>query len=88
MANKVAQLTASNMISYDSEEEDEEVEMKPCEMCSSKAAIYKCPRCGIMTCSCECCKSHKQDTGCNGKRDRTAYVGMQSFGASNLRNGT
>lgn len=76
------------MISYDSEdEEEEEVEMKRCDVCSSAAAIYKCPRCGVMTCSCECCKAHKLDTGCNGKRDRTAFVGMQNFGATNLRNG-
>ena len=75
------------MLSELSEEECEEVDTRLCDVCSAEVAKYKCPRCSIMSCSCACCVAHKIESGCNGKRDRTAFVPMQSFAAANLRNG-
>lgn len=56
-----------------------------CMVCESATRRYKCPRCSIMTCSLECCRQHKIDTGCSGKRDRTCYVGVKEFNDNNLR---
>ena len=43
-----------------------------CEICSSKAAIYKCPKCEMVTCSLECSKRHKRlKNFCDGIRDKT-----------------
>lgn len=47
---------------------------KPCQECHKETALYQCPRCNFRSCSLTCCKAHKERTGCNGKRDRTAFV--------------
>lgn len=45
-----------------------------CEICQSEAKKYKCPACGIMTCSVSCSKQHKVESGCTGQIDSTKYV--------------
>ena len=35
-----------------------------CDVCSEGPRKYCCPRCGIKTCSLQCCVQHKQATGC------------------------
>lgn len=80
---------------------------KLCEICDEQDRIYKCPRCGICTCSLKCCITHKKtvshifisffsffsldyinflnQTGCDGKRDKTAYVPIRQFNEGNLK---
>ena len=50
-----------------------------CEVCAENPYKYTCPGCEKMTCSLPCSKKHKQDTGCNGKRDRLKFVSLQEF---------
>src|SRR5690349_9919803 len=57
-----------------------------CEICKVALMKYKCPRCGRVSCSLECCTKHKVQFECNGKRDRTAYVSMQEYKEKNLCN--
>lgn len=45
-----------------------------CQECQEKAILYQCPRCSVRTCSLACCQAHKASTGCNGKRDKTAFL--------------
>jgi len=47
---------------------------KACQECRKNPVLYQCPRCNFRSCSLECCKAHKVRTGCNGKRDRTAFL--------------
>eukprot|EP00978_Attheya_sp_CCMP212_P002723 scaffold5585_cov57-Attheya_sp.AAC.5 len=56
-----------------------------CQMCRSKVALYKCPRCFVKTCSLECVKSHKLDRQCDGKRDRTAFCRVSQFTDQTLK---
>ena len=56
-----------------------------CEECKKQDSIYVCPRCRIRTCSLPCCQSHKERTGCNGKRDRTAFKPIGRMTDGDLR---
>jgi hypothetical protein len=56
-----------------------------CGVCSLKASLYKCPGCSVTTCSCECVKQHKIQSGCNGKRNRAEFVAKSEFTDQNLR---
>jgi hypothetical protein len=58
-----------------------------CGFCSEQQAKYRCPGCGIQTCSLECSKGHKLKTGCKGQRDKTAMVRMAEFDENNLISG-
>eukprot|EP01035_Chromulina_nebulosa_P033978 gene33978-45523_t len=57
-----------------------------CEACGVESAVYKCPRCGYLSCCLDCCKKHKIELNCNGKRDRVAFVPSHSLRESTLRN--
>lgn len=50
--------------------------MGTCKVCETAAAKYRCPGCGVTFCSVACSKAHKASSGCSGKRDRTAFVGL------------
>eukprot|EP00873_Tetraselmis_striata_P014366 jgi/Tetstr1/434630/TSEL_023721.t1 len=50
-----------------------------CAQCGQEAAKYRCPGCDVRTCSLDCVSGHKVDTGCTGKRDRTAFVPLREF---------
>lgn len=52
----------------------DETSVVSCQECKNAPSLYQCPACGRKTCSLECCKAHKQRTGCNGKRNRTSYM--------------
>jgi hypothetical protein len=56
-----------------------------CAMCQIRPRQYKCPRCDVLTCSLDCCKRHKIESQCTGRRDRTAFVGIQNFDENHLR---
>jgi len=57
-----------------------------CEICCLSRRQYKCPRCSVFSCSLECCKRHKVERACDGRRDRTSYVSIQTFSNTTLRN--
>lgn len=44
-----------------------------CTICHVSTPRYKCPRCGIRTCSASCIKKHKAWSECSGARDPTVY---------------
>ncbi|CAB3372397.1 Hypothetical predicted protein [Cloeon dipterum] len=45
-----------------------------CEICTHTEAKYTCPGCEVSTCSVSCVKEHKNIYGCDGTRNKTAYV--------------
>ena len=58
---------------------NKETKLSLCTICKKNQSIYKCPRCSTKTCSLQCCKTHKIQTNCNGKRDRTSYCSLNKF---------
>ncbi|KAJ3683238.1 hypothetical protein LUZ60_013465 [Juncus effusus] len=50
-----------------------------CEECRENKWKYRCPGCGLVSCSLPCVKSHKQRTACTGKRPRTDFVPISKF---------
>jgi hypothetical protein len=44
-----------------------------CAICHTNPLKYKCPRCGIQTCSLACVKRHKLWSQCSGLRNPAAY---------------
>ncbi|KAI0068798.1 hypothetical protein BV25DRAFT_1817717 [Artomyces pyxidatus] len=50
-----------------------------CAVCTSRSAIYACPRCTTRTCSLPCSTAHKARTGCTGVRDKAKFVPMNSY---------
>ena len=57
-----------------------------CEMCHLNEHKYKCPKCELKTCSLVCCKNHKTDTNCDGKREKTKFLKMDEFTERELLN--
>eukprot|EP00920_Eleutheroschizon_duboscqi_P016821 GHVT01039966.1.p1 GENE.GHVT01039966.1~~GHVT01039966.1.p1 ORF type:complete len:424 (+),score=102.39 GHVT01039966.1:515-1786(+) len=45
-----------------------------CAVCRSGAARYRCPACGLRSCSLGCCQAHKVAARCSGKRRRIVPV--------------
>jgi len=45
-----------------------------CSICHIEAPKYKCPRCGVRTCSLACVRKHKSWASCSGDRDPAAFV--------------
>lgn len=45
-----------------------------CAICHISTPQYKCPRCGLRTCSLPCVKKHKAWSDCSGERDATKYL--------------
>lgn len=78
------------ILQYDDDSGEEEVfhpndiHHTKCMVCSQAVKQYKCPACSIFTCSLMCCKKHKVQSGCTGKRDRASYVSMQQYNERNL----
>ena len=55
-----------------------------CSQCTEVDAKYTCPRCAFKTCSLGCSRQHKEKTGCNGERNKAAYVPMKEYGWGTL----
>ncbi|KAG9147776.1 hypothetical protein Leryth_018831 [Lithospermum erythrorhizon] len=55
-----------------------------CEECKTNIAKYKCPACSFRSCSLPCVKSHKQHTGCTGKKLYNHVVPLSQFDDSLL----
>uniref|UniRef100_A0A803PFQ4 Box C/D snoRNA protein 1 n=1 Tax=Cannabis sativa TaxID=3483 RepID=A0A803PFQ4_CANSA len=64
--------------------EEERKDSNLCEECKFKHSKYKCPGCSFRSCSLPCVKSHKQRTGCTGKRSRTHFVPISQFDDNQL----
>ena len=58
-----------------------------CEVCQDSPFKYRCPRCSVKSCSLPCVKQHKLISGCNGQRDKTAFVPLVDFTDLNLLSG-
>lgn len=50
-----------------------------CQICHTQSSRYTCPRCYVHTCSLQCCKVHKINQSCNGKRDLTKYIPLSKM---------
>ncbi|KAG5013100.1 hypothetical protein JHK82_025239 [Glycine max] len=50
-----------------------------CEECKSNPSKYTCPGCSLHSCSLPCVKSHKDRTGCSGKRNQTQFLPLSKF---------
>ncbi|KAM4549356.1 box C/D snoRNA protein 1 [Odontesthes bonariensis] len=65
------------------EEEDKvtkrKISLTSCGICGSGEAKYRCPACLKHSCSLVCVKKHKDDSGCSGVRNKTAFVTLQHF---------
>jgi hypothetical protein len=45
-----------------------------CTICHREPPKYKCPRCGVRTCSLPCTKKHKAWASCSGERDPASFI--------------
>ncbi|KAF7660021.1 hypothetical protein LDENG_00290060 [Lucifuga dentata] len=50
-----------------------------CGACGSEEAKYRCPVCLTQSCSLPCVKKHKEDSGCTGVRNKTAFMALSQF---------
>ncbi|KAM4739130.1 box C/D snoRNA protein 1 [Anableps anableps] len=55
------------------------ISLSNCGVCGSEEAKYRCPACFTHTCSLLCVKKHKNDSGCSGVRNKTAFVTLSHF---------
>ncbi|CAK9810384.1 Box C/D snoRNA protein 1 [Anthophora plagiata] len=55
------------------------VKLEDCEVCNTDKARYTCPKCEVRTCSLRCVNIHKKELECDGIRDKTKFVTLQSF---------
>lgn len=54
------------------------VQAPPCGCCGA-ISRYRCPACGVRTCSLACVNKHKAERPCTGKRETAAYKPVQAF---------
>lgn len=57
-----------------------------CSICRLHEHKYKCPACLIVSCSADCTKQHKLQSGCTGKRKRSAFVARSKFDDTTINN--
>ncbi|XP_022070658.2 box C/D snoRNA protein 1 [Acanthochromis polyacanthus] len=55
------------------------ISLSACGVCGSEEAKYKCPACLTHSCGLLCVKKHKEDSGCSGVRNKTAFVTLSHF---------
>ncbi|KAK2946363.1 putative box C/D snoRNA protein 1 [Blattamonas nauphoetae] len=55
-----------------------------CQICKLNPSKYKCPGCGVRTCSVTCVKQHKVNTGCSGQVSHTEYVPLHEMNEQTL----
>ncbi|XP_029987634.1 box C/D snoRNA protein 1 [Sphaeramia orbicularis] len=55
------------------------ISLSNCGVCGSEEAKYRCPGCLKYSCSLLCVKKHKEDSGCSGVRNKTAFVRLSQF---------
>ncbi|KAI9828080.1 MAG: hypothetical protein M1832_003607 [Thelocarpon impressellum] len=57
-----------------SDGDDEPLLSELCRICNTNVPRYRCPRCGLRTCSLPCSRRHKLWAQCDGVRDPGVYV--------------
>lgn len=74
---------------YDKEESTKRMmeNQKMCFVCKTRKSIYKCPKCGLKTCSSTCCVQHKKTFDCDGIRDQLSFVPMKDYKATHFDSG-
>ncbi|KAK9768898.1 Box C/D snoRNA accumulation [Basidiobolus ranarum] len=55
-----------------------------CEYCKENTWKYKCPRCLLKTCSLNCSKQHKAETGCSGERSKNHFISLNQYDYNNM----
>ncbi|KAK4246955.1 hypothetical protein C7999DRAFT_14982 [Corynascus novoguineensis] len=50
-----------------------------CSICHTEPPKYKCPRCGVRTCSVPCIKKHKARADCDGVRNPRAFLPLKQL---------
>uniref|UniRef100_A0A3Q3VLI2 HIT-type domain-containing protein n=1 Tax=Mola mola TaxID=94237 RepID=A0A3Q3VLI2_MOLML len=58
-----------------------------CGVCGSEEAKYRCPACLYYSCSLQCVKKHKEESGCSGIRNKTTFVPLSHFDEMALLSG-
>lgn len=61
------------------QQQSDSVPTKLCCVCSKEKSSYKCPGCSRVYCSVDCCKQHKDNFDCDGKRNKIPYVSLGGF---------
>lgn len=51
----------------------------PCEVCGANEPKYTCPKCEVKTCCLKCVRIHKKELNCNGIRDKTKFIKINTF---------
>lgn len=64
---------------------DKEIAIVMCEVCSKEVRKYKCPRCGVSTCSMQCCKNHKIAVRIREHSDLTSILMFNQSGCTGKR---
>lgn len=54
-----------------------------CGRCGAPS-LYRCPACNARSCSLDCVRKHKADTGCSGVRSKTEFRPMSDFDDATL----
>uniref|UniRef100_UPI0037E808F6 box C/D snoRNA protein 1 n=1 Tax=Semicossyphus pulcher TaxID=241346 RepID=UPI0037E808F6 len=97
MCSAIILPTTVNMSSVGSQEENSgpeeelrgtkrKISLSNCGVCGSGEAKYRCPACLSHSCSLLCVKKHKEDSGCSGVRNKTAFVTLTQFDEMALLN--
>ncbi|XP_010900424.2 box C/D snoRNA protein 1 [Esox lucius] len=60
------------------------VSLAKCGVCGYEESRYRCPGCLKHSCSLSCVKKHKEESGCSGVRDKTAFVALSKMDEMNL----
>lgn len=55
-----------------------------CQVCGKNISKYTCPACDIKTCSVDCIKRHKKETGCTGVKLKTSFVPLEKMNSQML----
>ncbi|XP_068175647.1 box C/D snoRNA protein 1 [Antennarius striatus] len=55
------------------------ISLSNCGICGSDESKYRCPACLTHSCSLQCVKTHKKNSGCSGVRNKTAFVSISQF---------
>ncbi|GJD09768.1 4'-phosphopantetheinyl transferase HetI [Galdieria sulphuraria] len=65
---------------------DVNISQEVCQVCclensnnEAEPAKYRCPSCGTRTCSVLCVRKHKEQTGCEGKRQKSNFIPMTQY---------
>ncbi|XP_015599181.1 box C/D snoRNA protein 1 [Cephus cinctus] len=53
--------------------------LEKCEVCAANKAKYTCPKCEVRTCCLGCINIHKKELDCDGIRDKTKFISLNTF---------